>query len=194
MQIPRFGALVFVLSLIPIVSSAQEAPGTAQTYALSATMLKGYQQLQGDLADAADKMPDEFYAFRPTSEVRPFGQLVAHVALAQFRMCAMWKGEPDSHKDDKEEKPWSKADALALLKSSAAYCTPQINSLTDTTMAEMVDGGKFRAAKGLFPLEIMTHSSEMYGTMAVYLRLKGIVPPTTERMNKMKSDKPETKN
>jgi hypothetical protein len=188
MQIARLGALVFTLSTVPIVSAAQQAaPPAVQTYELSATILKGYQQLQGDLADAADKMPDESYAFRPTTDVRPFGQLVAHVALAQLRMCAMWKGEPDSHKDEKEEKPWSKGEALALLKSSAAYCTPQISSLTDTTMAEMVDGGKFRAAKGLFPLEIMTHSSEMYGTMAVYLRLKGIVPPTTERMNKMKA-------
>ena len=187
MKNARLCALVLGLSLVPIVSSAQEAAGTVQTYELSATMLKGYQQLQSDLADAADKMPDEFYAFRPTSEIRPFGQLVAHVALAQFRMCAMWKGEPDSHKDEKEEKPWSKTDALTLLKSSTAYCNPQINSLTDTTMADMVDGGKFRAAKGLFPVEILTHSSEMYGTMAVYLRLKGIVPPTTERMSKMKA-------
>jgi hypothetical protein len=187
MQHPRLVALVFALSAIPTFSAAQQpAAPAAQTYELSASLLKGYQQLQGDLAEAANKMPDEFYSFRPTSEIRPFGQLVAHVALAQFRTCAQLKGETDQHKDEKEDKPWPKAEALALLKASTAYCDPQINALTDATMTQMVSGEKFRAAKGLFPAEILVHGSEMYGAMAVYLRLKGIVPPTTERMNAMK--------
>jgi hypothetical protein len=188
MQNVRFSALVFALSAIPAVPAAQQAAApTIQTYELSPSILKGYQQLQTDLAEAAGKMPDEFYSFRPASEIRPFGQLVAHVALAQFRTCAQLKGEADLHKDEKEDKPWSKTEALALLKASTAYCDPQVNSVTDTTMAQMMDGGKFRAAKGLFPVEILVHGSEMYGAMAVYLRLKGLVPPTTERMTKMKA-------
>jgi len=188
MQIARLGALVFTLSVVPVVSLAQQAaPPAVETYELSASILKGYQQLQADLAAAADKMPDEFYSFRPTPEIRPFGQLVAHVALAQFRTCSQLTGDVNSHKDEKEDKPWSKPEALALLKSSTTYCDPQVNALTDATMAQMINGEKFRAAKGLFPAEILVHGSEMYGAMSVYLRLKGIVPPTTERMNKMKA-------
>jgi hypothetical protein len=188
MQNARFSALVLAVSAIPTLCAAQQAAAPAvQTYELSASILKGYQQLQTDLAEAAGKMPDEFYGFRPTSEIRPFGQLVAHVALAQFRTCAQMKGDADPHKDEKEDKPWSKTEVLALLKASTAYCDPQVNAVTDTTIAQMIDGGKFRAARGLFPVEILVHGSEMYGSMAVYLRLKGIVPPTTERMNKMKA-------
>ena len=192
MRIAHLNALVFALCAIPALCAAQQAAApTVQTYELSASILKGYQQLQADLAAAADKMPDEFYSFRPTSEIRPFGQLVAHVALAQFRTCSQLKGDADSHKDEKEDKPWSKTEALALLKSSTAYCDPQVNALTDATMAQMIDREKFRAAKGLFPAEILVHGSEMYGAMAVYLRLKNIVPPTTERMNAMKKSPPE---
>jgi hypothetical protein len=47
--------------------------------------------VQRSLAEAAEKMPDEHYGFRPTAEIKPFGQLVAHVALAQFGSCSTWR-------------------------------------------------------------------------------------------------------
>jgi uncharacterized damage-inducible protein DinB len=187
MQNARLSAMVFAAFLIPIGSSAQEAAGPkGKTFTLSANMLQAYQETQRNLSESAEKMPEDAYGFRPTSEIKPFGQLVAHVALAQFRMCAMLKGEADSHKDDKEETTRSKADAIALLKASATYCDPAVSALTDQMMTELLDTGDFKAAKGLFPAEIVVHGAEMYGTMAVYLRLKGLVPPTTERMSKMK--------
>jgi hypothetical protein len=129
-------------------------------------------------------MPDEHYGFKPTSEIKPFGQLVAHTALAQFRTCAMLKGEPSPRKDEKEETTRSRTEAIALLKASAEYCDPQMNALTDTSMTELAKINQNQAAKGLLPISLVAHGMEMYGTMAVYLRLKGIVPPTTERMSK----------
>jgi hypothetical protein len=50
-------------------------------------------------------------------------------------------------------------------------------------MAELTKVGENQAAKGLLPASLLAHGMEMYGTMAVYLRLKGIVPPSTERQN-----------
>ena len=66
-------------------------------------MLQRYQMLQGNLVAAAEKMPEEHYGFRPTPEIKPFGQLVAHVAIAQFGTCAALKGEPNPRKEEKEE-------------------------------------------------------------------------------------------
>ena len=126
-------------------------------------------------------MPEEHYDFRPTPEIKPFGQLVAHVALAQFRACAMLTTEPNPRKDEKEDTSRSRAGALALLKASTAYCDPLVSRLTESAMTEMTKVGQNQVAKGLIPVELVTHGMEMYGTMAVYLRLKGIVPPTTER-------------
>jgi DinB family protein len=177
-------AIVFALFLIPSASAAQPTPTptpTSQTLTLSGEMLHGYQNVQRDLAEAAEKMPDEHYGFRPTPDIKPFGQLVAHVALTQFRACAMLKAEPNPRKDEKEDASRTKADALALLEASAAYCDPLVSALTETTMTELTKVGQNHVAKGLFPVELVAHGMEMYGTMAVYLRLKGIVPPTTER-------------
>ena len=147
----------------------------------SGEMLRGYQFTQRNLAEAAEKMPDEHYGFRPTPDIKPFGQLVAHVALAQFGTCAMLKGEPNPRKDEKEDAIRTKTEAIALLKASAGYCDPPVSALTDTTMTELAKMGPNQVAKGLLPVSLVAHGAEMYGTMAVYLRLKGIVPPTTER-------------
>ena len=162
----------------------QTGTPAGKTFTLSGELLQGYQNVERDLAEAAEKMPDEHYGFRPTPEIKPYGQLVAHVALAQFRMCAMLKGESNPRKDEKEDATRTKAEAIALLKASAAYCDPLITALTETSMTELTKVGQNQVAKGLFPASLVTHGMEMYGTMAVYLRLKGIVPPTTERQNR----------
>lgn len=182
MHYVRVSTLMFAVLVIPNVSAAQEKPApTGQTYTLAGEMTRGYQGLQRNLTEAAEKMPEEHYGFRATPDVKPFGQLVAHVALAQFGTCSMLKGEPNPRKDEKEEATRTKAEALALLKASAGYCDPLVSALTETTMTELTKAGENQVAKGLLPASLITHGMEMYGTMAVYLRLKGIVPPTTER-------------
>jgi hypothetical protein len=183
MHSARAVAVVFVVFVIPGVSAAQQAPPAGQTYTLSGEMLEGYQSVQRNLSEAAEKMPDEHYGFRPTPEIKPFGQLVAHAALAQFRTCAMLKDEPNPRKEEKEEATRTKPEAIALLKASAAYCDPLVNALTESSMTELTKVGQNRVAKGLLPPSLVAHGMEMYGVMTVYLRLKGIVPPTTARQN-----------
>lgn len=178
-------ALVIAALVIPSAAAAQSMP-TGKTFTLAAELLNGYRMVQQNLAEAAEKMPEDQYSFKPTPEIKPFGQLVAHTSLAQFNMCARLKGEANPKKDEKEETTRTKADQIALLKASTAYCEPAVTGLTDASMTELIKSGENQVAKGLFPMSIVAHGDEMYGTMAVYLRLKGIVPPSTERMNEMK--------
>jgi hypothetical protein len=180
----RLTTLMLAAIAIAAVSAAQQAGEQApRIVTLSGEMVQGYQGVQRNLVEAADKMPDAHYSFKPTPEIRPFGQLVAHAALQQFRMCSMLKGEPSPRKDEKEDTPRTKTEAIALLKASTAYCDPLITPMTDAAMPELVRAGEMQVAKGLLPASLISHGQEMYGTMAVYLRLKGIVPPTTERQN-----------
>jgi uncharacterized damage-inducible protein DinB len=176
-------ALVLAAFVMPSAAAAQPPAPTGKTFTLAAELLRGYRMVQQNLAEAAEKMPDDQYSFTPTPEIRPFGQLVAHVSLSQFNMCARLRGEPNPKKDEKEGATRTKADQIALLKASTAYCDPVITTLTDATMTELIKSDENQVAKGLFPMSIVAHGDEMYGTMAVYLRLKGIVPPSTERMN-----------
>jgi hypothetical protein len=184
--------LIFVTTLALALgpSPAQEKPQTPpapQTFTLSGNLIRGYQNVQRNLLEAAEKMPETNYAFKPTAEIRPFGQLIAHVALSQFGTCAALKGDTAGpHKDDKEEAPLTKTQLVALLKESTAYCDPAFTALKDEDMTTLVKSGNNQVAKGLFLAGTNAHGNEMYGTMAVYLRLKGIVPPSTERQNAAK--------
>jgi len=171
----------------PSIALAQAQPPAPQTFTLSDNAVRGYQNIQRNLLEAAEKMPEADYAFKPTSEVRPFGQLVAHVALSQFGTCAALKGDAAGpHKEDKEDTARSKRELVALFKESTAYCDPVLTALKDDDMTVLTTAGPNQVAKGLFLLGTVTHGNEMYGTMSVYLRLKGIVPPTTERQNAAK--------
>jgi len=179
-------ALTVALAVLPASAIAQQPMPPTEPMTMSAQFIKGFQRIQENLAESAAKMPEEHYNFKPTPEIKPFGQLVAHTALSQFQACAILKGEPSPKKDEKEETPRSKADTLALFKASTDYCTPLVNALTESSITEMAKIEKMQVAKGLIPTELLVHGMEMYGTMAVYLRLKGLVPPATERMQKMK--------
>jgi uncharacterized damage-inducible protein DinB len=184
-----FTALRVAMMLAVITNqTGAQAPPAGQTFTLSGNLLRGYHTLQANLLAAAEKMPDADYSFRPTPEIRPFGQLVAHVALSQFGSCAALKGEPDPKHDEKEDAARSKADEIALLKASTDYCDPILQTLSDQTLTEMFKAGPNTVAKGLVLTSTNSHGNEMYGTMAVYLRLKGIVPPTTEKQNAAKKD------
>lgn len=109
------GALVFALFVVPNAIAAQQTPAqTGKTFTLSGEMQQGYQSVQRNLVEAADKMPDEHYGFKPTPDIKPFGQLVAHAALWQFGRCAAIKGEPNPRKDEKEDASRTKAETIAL--------------------------------------------------------------------------------
>ena len=183
----RLRTLTFVLFAVPAAAAAQEQmkPPTGPI-TIVGQLAKAFQSMQADLAESAARMPEDQYGFRPTPEIKPFGQLVAHLAIAQFRACAILKGEPSPKKDEKEEATRTKAEAIGLLKSSTEYCAPLVNAMNESSFTELASVEKMQVQKGLIPIELAVHGMEMYGTMAVYLRLKGLVPPMTEREKQMK--------
>ena len=138
---------------------------------------QAYTNIKNNLLKMAEKMPEEHYGFKLTPEVRTFGQLVAHVADAQTRTCPAVKGE---QKPANAASKTSKADLVAALKESFAECDNAFDSLTDATATEMIKGPRGQRSKLGALVGITTHDNEEYGYMAVYLRLKGIVPPSSE--------------
>jgi uncharacterized damage-inducible protein DinB len=136
-----------------------------------------YQRIKSNILKAAEKMPDSDYSFKPTAEVRTFGQLIAHVADAQMGICGMAKGEPK--RGDAASKT-TKADLIAALKASNESCDSVYSAMTDTEGVAIVKTPFGEKPKlGVLNLNV-AHDNEMYGTIAVYLRLKGLVPPSSE--------------
>jgi uncharacterized damage-inducible protein DinB len=157
-------------------SQAQAAP-PADPITASEKGLYGF--VSNAVLGAAQKMPEENYSFKPTPEVRSFGQLVGHVADASFMFCSQAAGETIPSKDIEKTKT-SKADLVAALKDGVAYCNKTLSGMTDAKGAQMVKLFTFNMAK-LTVLSLNTaHTDEHYGNMVTYLRLKGIVPPTSE--------------
>ena len=160
---------------------AHTGSAQGQKLTLSGQTISAYNGIQRDLLNAAELMPEADYAFKPTPETRPFGQLIAHVALSQFGFCSFLQGGSNPKAAEKEETPRSKAVLIALLKESAAFCDPLVNAMTDEGMVQLVKVGPNEGARGVLVAGLSVHGNEVYGTIAVYLRLKGIVPPTTAR-------------
>ena len=174
--------LTAMFAAIAVVHAAAQSPSpTGQKLTLSGQTINAYNAIQRDLLEAAELMPEADYLFKPTPETRPFGQLISHVALTQFRTCSLLQGGPSPKAAEKEETPRSKAVLIALLKESATFCNPYVTAMTDEGMLQLVKVGPVEGARGLVPIGLSVHGNEVYGTIAVYLRLKGIVPPTTAR-------------
>ncbi len=153
------------------------APAIAQENPLSTAARQAYNAIKNNMSRMADKMPEEHYAFKPVPEIRTFGQLVAHVADAQAGTCSSTTGE---RKNLGAAKMTSKADLVAALKESFAICDAAFDALTDAKATELVAGRGGQRPRVSVLQGVTTHTNEEYGYMAVYLRLKGIVPPSSE--------------
>jgi uncharacterized damage-inducible protein DinB len=177
----RLSFVFAALMLVPVALLGQEkAPvqSTPTANPITASEKGFYSFVSGAVVAAAQKMPEENYSFTP--EVRSFGQLVGHVADASYSFCSQAIGEANPVKDIEKTKT-SKADLVAALKDGVAYCNKAFDSMTDAKGSEMVKLFNFNTAK-LAVLSINTaHTDEHYGNMVTYLRLKGIVPPTSEK-------------
>lgn len=165
---------------IPIVLLGQQTPQAAPANPITLSEKGVYGFMSNAVVKAAEKMPEENYSFKATPEVRSFGQLVGHVADANFMFCSQATGEANPSKGSVEKTKTSKADLVAALKDAVAYCNKAFDGLTDAQGSEMVQFHSFHLAK-LTLLSLNTaHTDEHYGNMVTYMRLKGIVPPTSE--------------
>jgi uncharacterized damage-inducible protein DinB len=170
-------SLIVVLGLIPGAALAQQAPA-AQTGSMAAVKLL-YQQARGWIIKSAEQMPEENYSFKPTPEVRSFGQLIGHLANSQYEFCVPAKGGESPTKAD-FEKTTAKADLVKALKDAFAYCDP-LYDMPDAQAAEQVDFFGRKSSRFFVLLFNVTHNNEHYGNIVTYMRLKGMVPPSSQR-------------
>jgi hypothetical protein len=138
---------------------------------------QAYTSIKTNLTKLAEKMPEENYAFKPVDTIRTFGQLIAHLADSQTRTCNAVKGTP---KQGDAASKTAKADLVAALKASFADCDAAFDAMTEANASEMINMGRGQRSRLGSLVGILTHGNEEYGYLAVYLRLKGIVPPSSE--------------
>jgi uncharacterized damage-inducible protein DinB len=146
---------------------------------LSADVKRAYTDVKTNILRSAEKMPEENYDFRPAPRVRTFGQIVGHVAQEQpLYFCAPFKGEQKSV--DIERTKTTKADLIAALKDSFAYRDSVYDHMTDVDATAIVNTGGSKSTKLRLLWMNIVHDESHYGNIVTYLRMKGIVPPSTE--------------
>jgi uncharacterized damage-inducible protein DinB len=167
--------LLTALILFAAVASAQDTPANPLT-TVSKNM---YAIAKKDILGSADKVPDEMWSFQPTKDVRTFGQLIAHVADAQYEFCGV-AAEGKSVSKGVEKTKKTKAEIVPALKDAFAYCDAAYANLTDAGAADMVSFFNMKITKlGAMDFNI-AHTMEHYGNLVTYMRIKGIVPPSSE--------------
>jgi uncharacterized damage-inducible protein DinB len=139
-----------------------------------------YARMKTILVSSAEKMPEENYNFKPTEAVRSYGQIVGHVADAQYNFCSMALGETNPGLKIEQTKT-TKADLVAALKGALAYCDKAYDGMTDASGTQTVklfgmDMPKF----GVLNIN-NAHDMEHYGNLVTYMRIKNIVPPSSEQ-------------
>jgi uncharacterized damage-inducible protein DinB len=147
-----------------------------------------YGIIKGYVTRAAAKMPEDDYPFRPAPEVRTFAQLIGHLADSNYRICSVLAGEAPPRDAGIERTAKSKADLVKALGESFAYCDAQYAAMTDAAGQPIVKfdaGGEGARVPIQMPrLTVLAfhtaHAFEHYGNVVTYMRVKGIVPPSSE--------------
>lgn len=182
MRTPAVAVLVCLLAPAAFAFGHGEPAPAAEAVPASPLVAHGqglYTGSQEILLRAAEAMPEESYGFRPVDTVRTFGQIVGHVADSQYFMCSTVLGETNPAPAVEKTKT-TKSELVAALREAFAYCQRAYAGLTDATAVETVTmmGGD---SPKLGVLNVNNvHAIEHYGNMVTYLRMNGIVPPTSD--------------
>ena len=163
--------------------ASQAAPPPVKPITLSAAadVQRSYNGLKANILKAADKMPADSYSFRPTPDIRTFARVVNHVTEAQLRICGTLNGTAADTLPKVPPETADKATIVAALQASYAECDKAYAALSDDNLMQMVTLGPMTRTRIGFAWANVSHDNEQYATLALYLRLKGLVPPSSEK-------------
>ncbi|HEV3310625.1 MAG TPA: DinB family protein [Chloroflexota bacterium] len=155
----------------------------AQSVSLQRDALDDWTSLKSTMMKISEAMPADKYGYKSTAPQRTFGEQVLHVAEAnviQMGRLGFKAAAPAINM-----KATSKAEILKALSDSFDYGTAALKEQTDQTMLQMADASRFSfggpSTRARVVFFVIGHTWDIYGQMAVYLRLNGIVPPASQR-------------
>jgi uncharacterized damage-inducible protein DinB len=170
---------VLILLAVATPAFAQQQQGAAAANASVSAAKNVWMLTSNFLQRAAEQMPESLYSFRPTAQVRSFGEIVGHVADAQYMFCGAALGEP-ARTESFEKSAATKAALVQAVKDASAYCQ-RAYALTDAaSTASITLFGSMPATKMMALIMNGAHDYEHYGNLVTYFRLKGMVPPSSQ--------------
>jgi uncharacterized damage-inducible protein DinB len=180
--------MVMVFAALALIASTARAQTTAggapSANPVSDSIRSSWNGAKRNIAESAEQMPEADYAFRPVSTVRTFGEILAHVAGANYAFCSAAKGEKSPFaEDDFEKTAKTKAAIIKAVNDSHAYCDGAYTALTDASAGQLVANpfGSGQSPRSSQLIGNIGHDNEHYGNLVTYFRIKGMVPPSSKR-------------
>jgi uncharacterized damage-inducible protein DinB len=171
---------ITLLSLAVILGAAPSHPVATTAPSVLAADREIWTMVIGYVTAAAEQVPDSSYSYRPVPTVRTFGQLVAHIAGSQDMFCAQALGEQAHASDEIERTITDKAALVAALEASTAHCR-KAYAMTDTDAMKRTVKTFAGERSALWALLYSTvHDNEHYGNIVTYMRMLGMVPPSSQ--------------
>lgn len=168
------------LLVLTVLAAGGLAPLHGQDNAAVSLTRQLWEPMIGYITTVAEELPESTYAYKPTPDVRSFGQMIGHVAGAQHMFCAAATGDAARQEDDIEKSKTAKADLVAALKASTEYCKKAYAQSDKAAQGKIKLFGQDRTR--LFALGLnATHDAEHYGNLVTYMRMRGMVPPSSRR-------------
>jgi uncharacterized damage-inducible protein DinB len=167
------------------IAAAAACFAASNAYAQSPLMdaaKRQHDMIKGNLLKTAAQVPESVFAFRPTPDVRSFGQLIGHIANANYMICGA-AGDQKGPATDAEKTLTSKADLSKALADSFAFCDKVIAGLDDQKAMEVVKFFVGPTPRAMVIAFNTSHNNEHYGNLVTYMRLNKIVPPSSQTGN-----------
>ena len=168
---------LFLAAILATPVLAQESAGTSANSAVGSTQ-SIYAIAKGYLTRAAEQMPEADYSFKPTPDVRSFGEIIGHLANAQYMFCSAALGEQNPSAED-NEKRMTKAALTEALGASFVYCDRAFAQSDTDALKTIKLFGRDRSRLSTLVLNT-AHDFEHYGNLVTYMRMKGMVPPSSQ--------------
>ena len=167
---------VVLAFLVSTVSVAAQAPQP-----ITASLRTLWDGAKKNIVESVEVMSEANFSFRPVETVRTYGQILGHLAGANYVICSAAKGEKTPHAEDAFEKLPTKAAIAKALNESIAYCDAVFAAADDRKLAEAIDMpfGMGKDARSRALVLNIGHLNEHYGNLVTYMRIKGIVPPSS---------------
>lgn len=168
---------VLVIAMTTATLAAQAGTGATSHPAILHAQAEAIRAL---VLRTAEKVPEDLYGFKPTPDVRSLGGVLGHIADGNLLLCGIANGDKPAFAQVNEKKT-TRAELVAALKDSFATCDKVFAATTDANVATPVDlFGQKETRLGVLAFT-NSHMWEHYGNLVTYMRLKNIVPPSSER-------------
>jgi uncharacterized damage-inducible protein DinB len=174
--------------LLTVVAAAQAPKPKEEHHTVTELLNRNVSNMEHEFIPAAEAMPEDKFAFAPSSGefkgVRTYAQQIKHVAAVNYELAAALLEQKPPVDIGDESGPASmvtKADVIKYLKDSFEYVHKALDTVNENNLAGTVRSpfGEGSVSRLGLAMSVTSHAFDHYGQMVVYLRMNGIVPPTS---------------